>query len=595
MAFTLDNDDEVINVHTTKALGAGKADADYFEGVEANDFRSAIHLLRDHTRGWVNVKSHGAKGDGTTDDTAAIQAAIGAAKTSGKRFVFIPPGIYRVTSISLRGVEGFTFGGSGAGSDRPNGHVTMLRSIGASAGKPMLDLTGSNSVSLRDLHVWGESAAKPSVGVVMSRPPPAGTANSGGHLFTNVMVSGFFTEAAVVSLSSEVNKYIDCTFQNAEPGGAAFWTESGNVMGLVSDHGEIPVAQSGGNTGFTFLSVHFLTMPEFPSGTESAVKGTFTNASWTSCYTNTNGKAAFEITGGLSNSSIITHRDESSAGVGLYAAGPVTKLSVLSSRLGQLWGQNGVLFDDLTLASDITWNALPDPPGPWALNVDILKNSRISWTNNTKIRTTAHNNDLGTTQDGFALSLPADAHGNVWRQEVTSVGGYADPVRELRFNDADPRTHVHMNRLTAAKFLTKPQAIVASAVPGFTLNPLDFGGGMFVTVTVDHWLDILSISADATWEPGARLTLLFRQDGTGGHNVNFPANFEMRGWSVDTAANAVSVMTFVADPVSNKWVAESLGRPAAAQADSAAADTAGIVADFNALLAKLRTAGLLAP
>jgi len=34
-------------------------------------------------------------------------------------------------------------------------------------------------------------------------------------------------------------------------------------------------------------------------------------------------------------------------------------------------------------------------------------------------------------------------------------------------------------------------------------------------------------------------------------------------------------------------------RQAAAQANSTATDVAGIVADFNALLAKLRTAGLL--
>lgn len=34
---------------------------------------------------------------------------------------------------------------------------------------------------------------------------------------------------------------------------------------------------------------------------------------------------------------------------------------------------------------------------------------------------------------------------------------------------------------------------------------------------------------------------------------------------------------------------------AAAQADSVATDAAGIVTDFNALLAKLRTAGILAP
>lgn len=47
--------------------------------------------------GWVNVKNptYGAKGDGTTDDTAAIQAAMTAA--AGKT-LFFPPGTYKVTS-----------------------------------------------------------------------------------------------------------------------------------------------------------------------------------------------------------------------------------------------------------------------------------------------------------------------------------------------------------------------------------------------------------------------------------------------------------------------------------------------------------------
>lgn len=37
------------------------------------------------------------------------------------------------------------------------------------------------------------------------------------------------------------------------------------------------------------------------------------------------------------------------------------------------------------------------------------------------------------------------------------------------------------------------------------------------------------------------------------------------------------------------------GNRAAAQANSTATDVAGLVADFNALLAKLRTAGVIAP
>lgn len=45
----------------------------------------------------VNVRHYGAKGDGVTDDTAAIQAAIDAANTAGGGTVYFPTGIFRIT------------------------------------------------------------------------------------------------------------------------------------------------------------------------------------------------------------------------------------------------------------------------------------------------------------------------------------------------------------------------------------------------------------------------------------------------------------------------------------------------------------------
>ncbi len=52
---------------------------------------------------YLNVKAYGAKGDGTTDDTAAIQAAINASPTGTDRYVpvFLPAGDYRVAELDL--------------------------------------------------------------------------------------------------------------------------------------------------------------------------------------------------------------------------------------------------------------------------------------------------------------------------------------------------------------------------------------------------------------------------------------------------------------------------------------------------------------
>ncbi len=44
--------------------------------------------------GWYNVKSFGARGDGTTDDTVAIQAAINAVVAAGGGTLYFPVGVY---------------------------------------------------------------------------------------------------------------------------------------------------------------------------------------------------------------------------------------------------------------------------------------------------------------------------------------------------------------------------------------------------------------------------------------------------------------------------------------------------------------------
>jgi len=61
----------------------------------------------------LNVKDYGAVGDGTTNDTTAVQAAINAANTAGGGEVFFPNGTYNVrtaltlySKVALRGVRG---------------------------------------------------------------------------------------------------------------------------------------------------------------------------------------------------------------------------------------------------------------------------------------------------------------------------------------------------------------------------------------------------------------------------------------------------------------------------------------------------------
>ena len=68
-----------------------------------------------------NVRNHGAKGDGTTDDTAAIQSCIDAVFSAGGGQVFFPIGNYTHTGLTLRHavilVGAVTAGFNGLGPD----------------------------------------------------------------------------------------------------------------------------------------------------------------------------------------------------------------------------------------------------------------------------------------------------------------------------------------------------------------------------------------------------------------------------------------------------------------------------------------------
>jgi hypothetical protein len=65
---------------------------------------------------WYSVKDYGARGDGVTDDTAAIQAAINAASAAGGGLVYVPTGTYMVTQLTLNGTTNVTIMGCGVGS-----------------------------------------------------------------------------------------------------------------------------------------------------------------------------------------------------------------------------------------------------------------------------------------------------------------------------------------------------------------------------------------------------------------------------------------------------------------------------------------------
>lgn len=74
----------------------------------------ANYITNQQTWGGIlyNVKAYGAKGDGSTNDTAAIQAAIDAAIAQGVQDIYFPPGNY--VASGLTNTEQVNFVGDGA-------------------------------------------------------------------------------------------------------------------------------------------------------------------------------------------------------------------------------------------------------------------------------------------------------------------------------------------------------------------------------------------------------------------------------------------------------------------------------------------------
>jgi len=88
----------------------------------AEQWRRLLRAWAEKLAGYVNVREYGATGDGVTDDTAALQAAINSIDPLVGGQLFLPPGVYHLSSpldlkpnVTLRGVHGgFSSGGFGS-------------------------------------------------------------------------------------------------------------------------------------------------------------------------------------------------------------------------------------------------------------------------------------------------------------------------------------------------------------------------------------------------------------------------------------------------------------------------------------------------
>ncbi len=160
-----------------------------------------------------NVKDYGAVGDGTTDDAAAIQAAIDAAEAAGGGTVVFPAAIYAIETGLVIDNDGVLLVGDGAGSQL--------------AGGGKVDIRASAATTIK----WtGTAGTGTMVQFTSDAADGGGEVGKGGGGISDIFIDG--QENALIGL--EIETWSHGRFTNVHVGwvrtyGYKFWTLKNNV------------------------------------------------------------------------------------------------------------------------------------------------------------------------------------------------------------------------------------------------------------------------------------------------------------------------------------------------------------------------------
>lgn len=141
--------------------------------------------------GWTNVKDHGAVGDGTTDDTAAISAAIAALPNPG--VLYFPPGTYKTSGGFTISTPCIVLGAGGGGGetldyDGGGGTVPHISQVTCTSQTAVLFTVSASGVQFHDLSLKNTYAGTPTAGAAIQT-----TSGGGDHAqYVGVTFQGFY-------------------------------------------------------------------------------------------------------------------------------------------------------------------------------------------------------------------------------------------------------------------------------------------------------------------------------------------------------------------------------------------------------------------
>ncbi|MGL4230668.1 MAG: glycosyl hydrolase family 28-related protein [Casimicrobium sp.] len=165
---------------------------------------------------YYDVKTYGAKGDGANDDTAAIQAAINAAKLTGGT-VFFPLGRYRCNgTLNAVDAKGVILQGTSASKPTTGTYYATTLEYAGTA-EPFLDANNCRGFQMSNLFITPINAAF--TGRVVSFDAPEGK-QSTHVLIDNCTITGnneSFNAGVLVALNATIRVSIrNCNFEYAK-------------------------------------------------------------------------------------------------------------------------------------------------------------------------------------------------------------------------------------------------------------------------------------------------------------------------------------------------------------------------------------------
>jgi hypothetical protein len=161
-----------------------------------------------------SVIAYGATGDGTTDDTAAIQAAISAVGATGGGVLLFPPGLYRVGKLTL--VSNVRLVGT-AYDHTYNARGSRLSLIAGTNDHMFYIPWNTQNITFEHLHLEGNNASQTGVswGIYFQRDP-AGTGPQSYQqsLVFHCSVKGFESGGIYVGRWNEAVNISECFIAN---------------------------------------------------------------------------------------------------------------------------------------------------------------------------------------------------------------------------------------------------------------------------------------------------------------------------------------------------------------------------------------------